>query len=83
VLTPEVFDVLEETPPGKAGEIQITDGLSLLLRRQPMFAYRFQGRRYDTGRPLGLIKASIELALSRPDVGPELRGYLRGLDLSD
>jgi UTP--glucose-1-phosphate uridylyltransferase len=81
VLTPEIFDVLEETPPGKAGEIQITDGLSLLLRRQPMFAYRFQGRRYDTGRPLGLIKASIELALLRPDVGPELRSYLRGLDL--
>jgi UTP--glucose-1-phosphate uridylyltransferase len=83
VLTPEVFDVLEETPPGKAGEIQITDGLSLLLRRQPMFAYRFQGRRYDTGRPLGLIKASIELALARPDIGPELRGYLRSLDLND
>jgi UTP--glucose-1-phosphate uridylyltransferase len=82
VLTPEVFEVLEETPPGKAGEIQITDGLSLLLRRQPMFAYRFQGKRYDTGRPLGLIKASIELALARPDVGPELRSYLRTLDLN-
>ncbi|OGO50719.1 MAG: UTP--glucose-1-phosphate uridylyltransferase [Chloroflexi bacterium RBG_16_68_14] len=83
VLTPAIFDVLAETPPGKGGEIQITDGLALLLRRQPVFAYRFQGRRYDTGRPLGLLKASVELALQRPDMGPELRRYLRGLDLSD
>lgn len=80
-LTPEIFDVLEETPPGKAGEIQITDGLGLLLKRQPMFALKFEGRRYDTGRPLGLIKASIELALARDDVGPGLREYLRSLDL--
>jgi UTP--glucose-1-phosphate uridylyltransferase len=83
VLTPEIFDVLAKTPPGKGGEIQLTDGLSLLLRQQPMFAYQFEGRRYDTGRPLGLIKASIELALLRPDIGPELRRYLRTLDLSD
>jgi UTP--glucose-1-phosphate uridylyltransferase len=83
VLTPEIFDVLSETPPGIGGEIQITDGLALLLQRQPMFAYRFQGRRYDTGRPLGLLKASLELGLQRPDLGPELRAYLRGLDLSD
>lgn len=83
VLTPEIFEVLTETPPGKGGEIQITDGLALLLQRQPMFAYRFQGRRYDTGRPLGLLKASLELALQRPDVGPELRAYLQALDLSD
>ena len=79
--TPEIFDVLEETPPGKAGEIQITDGLGLLLKRQPMFALQFEGRRYDTGRPLGMIKASIELALARDDVGPGLREYLRSLDL--
>jgi UTP--glucose-1-phosphate uridylyltransferase len=83
VLTPEIFDVLTETAPGKGGEVQITDGLALLLRQQPMFAYRFQGRRYDTGRPLGLLKASVELALQRPDMGPELRRYLRSLDLSD
>jgi UTP--glucose-1-phosphate uridylyltransferase len=83
VLTPEIFDALSETPPGKGGEIQITDALALLLQKQPMFAYRFSGKRYDTGRPLGLIKASIELALMRPDMGPELRHYLRGLDLHD
>ena len=81
VLTPEIFDALDETPPGKAGEIQITDGLANLVKRQPMFGCRFEGRRYDTGRPLGLIKASIEIALTRADLGPELRTYLCGLDL--
>jgi UTP--glucose-1-phosphate uridylyltransferase len=82
VLTPEVFDVLEQTPPGKNGEVQLTDGLSLLLRDQPMFACRFEGRRFDTGRPLGLIKASVELGLARPDIGPDLREFLRTLDLN-
>ena len=83
VLTPEIFEVLTRTPPGVGGEVQITDGLALLLRDQPMFAYRFQGRRYDTGRPLGLLQASVELALQRPDMATEFRRYLRGLDLSD
>jgi UTP--glucose-1-phosphate uridylyltransferase len=82
VLAPEIFDVLDRTPPGKNGEIQITDGLSLLLGEQSMFACRFQGRRFDTGRPLGLIKASVELGLQRPDIGPELREFLRSLDLN-
>ena len=81
VLTPEIFDALDETPPGKNGEIQITDGLANLLKRQPMFAHRFAGRRYDTGRPLGLLKASIEVALTRADLGPDLKTYLRSLDL--
>jgi UTP--glucose-1-phosphate uridylyltransferase len=83
VLTPDIFGVLTETTPGKGGEIQITDGLSLLLARRAMFAYRFQGKRFDTGRPLGLLKASIEVALARPDIGPALRSYLRTLDLSE
>ena len=82
VLTPEIFEVLTRTPPGVGDEIQITDGLALLLRDQPMFAYRFQGRRYDTGRPLGLLQASVELALQRPDMATEFRRYLGGLDLS-
>lgn len=81
VLTPEIFDAIEQTPPGAAGELQITDALALLRQDQPMFAYRFQGRRYDTGRPLGLLKASVELALLRDDIGPEFRSYLRSLDL--
>ena len=81
VLTPEIFDALAETPPGKGGEIQLTDALALLLARQPLFAYQFQGNRYDTGQALGLLKASVELALRRPDIGPALRQYLRDLAL--
>jgi UTP--glucose-1-phosphate uridylyltransferase len=83
VLTPELFDVLTHTPTGKGGELQITDGLAMLLKQQPMFACRFQGKRYDTGRPLGLLTASIDLALQRPDIAPELQTYLRSLDLDD
>ena len=83
VLTPEIFAALDQTPPGKGGELQITDGLACLLRTQPMFALRFKGQRFDAGRPLGLLKASLAVALRRPDMGPELRQYLRGLDLSD
>ncbi len=83
VLTPDIFEVLETTAPGKNREIQITDGLAGLLRRRDLFACRFQGRRYDTGRPLGLLQASIELALRRPDIGPGLREYLRSLDVCD
>jgi UTP--glucose-1-phosphate uridylyltransferase len=81
VLTPEVFGAIDRTSPGKNGEIQITDALAILAGEQPMFAYRFRGCRYDTGRPLGLLKASIELALQRPDIGPELRAFLRRLPL--
>jgi len=81
VLSPDVFEVLETTAPGKNREIQITDALAGLLRRRELFACRFEGRRYDTGRPLGLLQASIELALRRPDIGPGLREYLRSLDL--
>ncbi len=79
VLTPEIFEALEATPPGKNGEIQLTDGLSLLLQRQVVYAYEFEGRRYDTGTPLGFLKASVELALDRPDIGPAFREYLKGL----
>ena len=82
VLTTEIFDALTNTPPGKGGEIQITDAIGLLLERQPVFALQFEGRRFDTGRPLGLIEASIELALERDDIGPDLREYLRGLELN-
>ena len=83
VLTPDIFGALKETKPGVGGEIQITDGLSLLLKQSPIFACRFQGRRYDTGRPLGLLQASLDLALQRPEIAPQLRDYLRSLDLSD
>jgi UTP--glucose-1-phosphate uridylyltransferase len=83
VLTPDIFDALKETKTGVGGEIQITDGLALLLKEKPIFACRFHGKRYDTGRPLGLLQASIELALQRPELAPQLRDYLRSLDLDE
>ncbi|MEX0750913.1 MAG: UTP--glucose-1-phosphate uridylyltransferase GalU [Dehalococcoidia bacterium] len=83
VLTPEIFDVLAETRPGMNREIQITDALATLMETQPVFAYEFEGRRYDTGRPLGLLTAAIEIGLRRADIGPELREYLRALPLED
>ena len=81
VLTPDIFPALRETKPGIGGEIQLTDGLAILLQSHPLFACQFTGRRYDTGRPLGLLQASLEIALRRPDTGPPLRRYLRTLDL--
>ena len=70
-----------EISPGKGGEIQLTDGLRLLLQQQAIYAYRFQGTRHDTGTPLGLLKASVELALHRPALASEFKEYLRNLDL--
>jgi UTP--glucose-1-phosphate uridylyltransferase len=80
VLRPEIFDILEHTPPGKGGEIQLTDAL-LELAHQPqrggVYGVIFRGRRYDTGDRLDYIKAIVQLAVERPDLGPELRPWLR------
>lgn len=81
ILTPEIFSVLQRTPLGKGGEIQLTDALQLLLEQQAVYACEFEGRRHDAGTPLGFMKASVELALRRPDIGEALRYYLRGLGL--
>lgn len=81
ILTPEIFSVLQRTPLGKGGEIQLTDALQLLLQQQAVYACEFEGRRHDAGTPLGFMKASVELALRRPDIGEALRHYLRGLGL--
>lgn len=81
ILEPEIFDVLKETPAGKGGEIQITDALQLLRQRRPIYAYQFQGDRYDTGTFLGLLKATIALGLKHPELGEGLRAYLRQLHL--
>jgi UTP--glucose-1-phosphate uridylyltransferase len=83
VLTPEIFDAIESTPPGKGREIQLTDGIAALMATQPVFAYQFHGRRYDTGRPLGMLTAAIEIGLRRADIGPGLREFLRTLPLDD
>ena len=79
ILMPEIFDALEVTPPGKNQEIQLTDALQLLLKQQAVYAYELEGVRYDTGTPLGWLKATIAFALKQSDTGQELREYLRQL----
>jgi UTP--glucose-1-phosphate uridylyltransferase len=79
VLTPQVFNALRITPPGTGNEIQVTDALHILLQEQELYAYEFDGVRYDTGTPLGWLKANVALALKREDIGPELREYLKKL----
>lgn len=79
VLPPQIFDVLAVTPPGKGNEIQVTDALQLLLKQQKLYAFELEGTRYDTGNPLGWLKANVALALKRDDLGPELREYLKKL----
>jgi len=77
VFTPRVFDALETISPGAGGELQLTDGLASLLKEQRVFAVRLRGSRFDAGTPIGLLKASIALALKRPEIGPELREWLQ------
>jgi len=81
VVTPEIFEVLAETPPGRSGEIWLMDAFDRLIARQPVYAYEYAGLRFDTGRPLGLLQASLHLALQREDLGQVLRAYLRSLNL--
>ncbi len=76
VLTPDIFDALRETPPGRGGEIQLTDALNLLAKEQAVYAYRFVGGRYDVGNKLDYLKATVEFALERDDVGDPFRSYL-------
>ena len=81
VLTPKIFDVLETTPRGAGGEIQLTDAIAALMVEQEVFGYAFEGTRYDAGTTLGWLQASVEIALSRPDLGPTFRTYLQWLAL--
>ena len=83
VITPEVFDVLEQTKPGKGGEIQLTDALRVMAHNGGVYAYNFSGKRYDTGNKLGYLKATVEFALRRPDLGPQFKAYLKELLAKD
>jgi UTP--glucose-1-phosphate uridylyltransferase len=81
VLTPEIFECITQVEPGSGGEIQLTDGLKQLLRSRPIYAYRFEGTRYDAGDKLGFLKATVEFALQRDDLGGSFREYLKSLKL--
>ena len=82
VLTPKIFEKLEQTPRGAGGELQLTDAIEALMKEQDVYAYAFEGKRYDAGTTMGWLKASVEMALERDDFGAEFRHYLAGLDIS-
>jgi UTP--glucose-1-phosphate uridylyltransferase len=80
VLTPKIFDKLEQTQRGAGGEIQLTDAIEALMEEQSVYAYEFEGTRYDAGTTMGWLRATVDLALQRPDLADEFREHLRGLD---
>jgi UTP--glucose-1-phosphate uridylyltransferase len=81
ILTPTVFDELANLKAGAGGELQLTDGLRALLQKEKIYGYVFDGKRHDTGDKLGFLKATVEFALKRPDLGGPLREYLKSLNL--
>jgi UTP--glucose-1-phosphate uridylyltransferase len=81
ILTPGVFREIANQPRGVGGEIQLTDGIAGLLRREKVFAYAYQGKRYDCGSKEGFLQANVELALQHKDLGSGFREYLQALQL--
>ncbi len=82
ILTPKIFETLQNTPPGAGGELQLTDGMrNLLLAGEKIYGYTFEGQRHDAGDKLGFLKATVEFALKREDMGKQFAEYLRGLKL--
>jgi UTP--glucose-1-phosphate uridylyltransferase len=79
IITPDIFDILADTKPGKGGEIQLTDALNELAHRRKVQAYNFKGDRYDVGNKLGFLKATVEFALNRNDLATEFHDYLKKL----
>ncbi|MBC8531225.1 UTP--glucose-1-phosphate uridylyltransferase GalU [Gehongia tenuis] len=77
IITPSIFEILENTRPGAGGEIQITDALKAQLSLEEMYAYCFEGRRYDVGSKIGFLEATVEYALRREHLGPKFRAYIR------
>jgi UTP--glucose-1-phosphate uridylyltransferase len=81
VLTPEIFHCIESIEPGSGGEIQLTDALKYMLRNRPIYGLKFEGKRFDAGDKLGFLKATVEFALERHDLGDSFRQYLKSLTL--
>lgn len=83
VLTSEIFDILDRTPAGVGGEIQLTDAMKVLARNKGMLAVDFTGKRYDMGNKLGIMQAAVEVALKHPQIGKDFKKYLQELSLND
>jgi UTP--glucose-1-phosphate uridylyltransferase len=81
ILTPRIFELLENLTPGAGGELQLTDGIKGLLKTEKVYGYNFEGTRHDAGDKLGMLKATVDFALKRDDLGPPFRDYLKSLSL--
>jgi len=81
VLTPRVFAEIAAQPRGVGGEIQLTDGIAALMKHEKVYAFRYEGKRYDCGSKEGFLQANVELALANPELGADFRRYLRSLEL--
>lgn len=81
ILTPRIFDMLREQKPGAGGEIQLTDAIAALMQTERVYAYQYEGHRYDCGSKEGFLQATVELALQHPQMGAHFREYLKGLEL--
>ena len=81
ILTPGVFDEIRNQPRGVGGEIQLTDGIARLMAHEAVYAFQYEGKRYDCGSKEGFLEATVELALQHPQVGATFRTYLKGLSL--
>jgi UTP--glucose-1-phosphate uridylyltransferase len=81
ILTPAIFDELEKITPGAGGELQLTDGIKALLKSEKVYGFNFEGIRHDAGDKFGMLKATVEFALKRDDLGPQFREYLKTLSL--
>ena len=82
IVTPKIFDILDNTKPGKGNEIQLTDALLELIKEEAMYAYNFEGKRYDVGDKLGFLEATVEYALRKPEIRDDFIKYLRGMENS-
>lgn len=83
IITPEIFDILEDLPCGKGGEVQLTDALKRLSKKEAMYAYNFDGRRYDVGDKLGFLEATVDFALKKDELRDDFIKYLRKVSLKD
>jgi UTP--glucose-1-phosphate uridylyltransferase len=81
ILTPRIFEMLESTPKGAGGELQLTDAMRRLLKHEKIYGLCFEGKRHDAGDKLGFLKATVEFALKREDLGTEFREYLKNLNI--
>jgi UTP--glucose-1-phosphate uridylyltransferase len=79
IISPQIFEMLEKTKPGKNGEVQLTDALKLLLGKEAIYAYKFKGKRYDVGDKLGFLQATVEFALKRDDIKDQFKAYLKSI----